>query len=204
MELTITTKNLPSNPALSAYAEKRLGRVAGRLHRDTPMRLVLRKEGTRAASERFVAELTATLRGGFLVRAEERSGDLYSAIDGLTDVLARQIQRYKTRHTRRRASLTEWEATLLEQLSPAEEPAEEPEEAGEAEETVSALEDGKLVRTKTHPVAPMSVEEASAQMDLLGHAFFVFLNSDGSGINVLYRRRDGDYGLILPERAALD
>lgn len=209
VELIVTAKNLPSSPALNEYAEKRLSKVINRLRDDVPVRLVLRKESTKAASDRFVAEVTATLKGGTVLRAEERAKDLYVAIDALSDVLARQIRRYRTRYSRRRTSLTEWEATVLKELTPIEistetiskapAPASEQAAAVSDEETVSELEDGRIVRTKTHEMAPMTVEEASSRMELLGHSFFVFQNSADSTISVIYRRHDGDYGLIVPQ-----
>lgn len=209
MELTVTAKNLPSSPALNEYAEKRLSKVIDRLRDDVPIRLVLRKEDTKAASDRFVAEMTATLRGGTVLRAEDRAEDLYVAIDALSDVLARQIRRYRTRYSRRRTSLTEWEAAVLQELTPIEMPPGAIGTAAESatqqattvsdDETLSELEDGRIVRTKTHEMAPMSVEEASSRMELLGHSFFVFQNSADSTISVIYRRHDGDYGLIVPE-----
>ena len=91
---------------------------------------------------------------------------------------------------------------VLQELTPIEVPAE----SGDAvavdasdDESVSELEDGGIVRTKTHEMAPMSVEEASSRMELLGHSFFVFQNAADSTISVIYRRHDGDYGLIVPE-----
>lgn len=203
MELTVTAKNLPSSPAVTEYAEKRLAKVANRLRDDVPIRLVLRKEGTRVASDRFVAEVTATLKGGTVIRAEERAEDLYVAIDALSDVVARQIRRYRTRQSKRRTRLTDWEATVLQELTPLEAPVD-PDEAPEAGvtdggETISELGDGHIVRTKTHEMAPMTVEEASSRMELLGHSFFVFQNSADSTISVIYKRYDGDYGLIVPE-----
>lgn len=210
MELTITAKNLPTSRAVSEYAEKRLGKLANRLRGDVPMRLVLRKEGTKAASDRFVAEVTATLKGGTVLRAEERAEDLYTAIDALSSVITRQIRRYKTRQSKRRASLTDWETAVLEELSSVESAPESPETTGvpagetagtapAATETISELGDGRLVRTKTHEMAPMTVEEASSRMELLGHSFFVFQNAADRRISVIYRRYDGDYGLIVPE-----
>lgn len=209
MELTVTAKNLPSSPALNEYAEKRLSKVIDRLRDDVPIRLVLRKEDTKAASDRFVAEMTATLRGGTVLRAEDRAEDLYVAIDALSDVLARQVRRYRTRYSRRRTSLTEWEAAVLQELTPIEMPPGAIGTAAESatqqattvsdDETLSELEDGRIVRTKTHEMAPMSVEEASSRMELLGHSFFVFQNSADSTISVIYRRHDRDYGLIVPE-----
>lgn len=204
MELTVTAKNLPSSPAVTEYAEKRLAKVASRLRDDVPIRLVLRKEGTKVASDRFVAEATVTIKGGTVLRAEERAEDLYVAIDALSDVVARQIRRYRTRQSKRRTSLTEWEATVLQEFTPIElhaDAAAAVEDAVEADdaETISELDDGHIVRTKTHQMAPMTVEEASSRMELLGHSFFVFQNSGDNMISVIYRRYDGDYGLIVPE-----
>jgi ribosomal subunit interface protein len=183
--------------------------VIDRLRDDVPIRLVLRKEDTKAASDRFVAEMTATLMGGTVLRAEDRAEDLYVAIDALSDVLARQIRRYRTRCSRRRTSLTEWEAAVLQEVTPIEMPPGAIGTAAESatqqattvsdDETLSELENGRIVRTKPHEIAPMSVEEASSRMELLGHSFFVFQNSADSTISVIYRRHDGDYGLIVPE-----
>ncbi|MBT3943056.1 MAG: ribosome-associated translation inhibitor RaiA [Chloroflexi bacterium] len=207
MELTVTAKNLPSSPAVTEYAEKRLAKVASRLRDDVPMRLVLRKEGTKIASDRFVAEVTATLKGGTVLRAEERAEDLYVAIDAIADVVARQIRRYRTRQSKRRTSLTDWETTVLQELTPIEPGAGVAEESTEAAvgpdgESVSELQDGHIVRTKTHEMSPMTVEEASSRMELLGHSFFVFQNSADNTISVIYKRHDGDYGLIVPERGS--
>ena len=120
----------------------------------------------------------------------------------------RPHRRYRTRYSRRRTSLTEWEATVLQELTPSDTSSEtigtpaEPDTEQVAtvsdEETVSELEDGRIARTKTHEMAPMTVEEASSRMGLLGHSFFVFQNSADSTISVIYRRHDGDYGLIVP------
>jgi ribosome-associated translation inhibitor RaiA len=171
------------------------------------MRLVLRKEGTKIASDRFVAEVTATLKGGTVLRAEERAEDLYVAIDAIADVVARQIRRYRTRQSKRRTSLTDWETTVLQELTPIEPGAGVAEESTEAAvgpdgESVSELQDGHIVRTKTHEMSPMTVEEASSRMELLGHSFFVFQNSADNTISVIYKRHDGDYGLIVPERGS--
>jgi ribosomal subunit interface protein len=206
MELTVTAKNLPSSPAVNEYAEKRLAKVASRLRGDVPVRLVLRKEGTKIASDRFVAEVTVALKRSTVLRAEERAEDLYIAIDTLTDVLTRQIRRYRTRHSKRRTSFTEWEATVLQELTPVDASSETSATPAGADvavaddgETVSELEDGRIVRTKTHAMAPMSVEEASSRVELLGHSFFVFQNVTDRNISVIYRRHDGDYGLIVPD-----
>lgn len=110
------------------------------------------------------------------------------AIDAVSDKMQRQITRYKDRlYARGQVRGTETvRAASIEPVS-------------EAEREEEPL--GTIVRTKKFPVTPMSAEEAIEQMELLGHDFFVFYNSDINGINVLYRRKNGDYGLLQPELA---
>ena len=187
MELTITAKNLRLTGAIEEYAEKRLSRLDRRLRHPVPLHLELRQEGTRKADDRFVAEITATLKAAIL-RGEERGSSINAAIDSATAVVERQIRRYKTKHFERDRKATRFEQAVAEQLVELadEEPAKE-------------LSDGRVVRRKEHAVRPMTVDEAAAQMELLGHNFFVFLNAENERINVVYRRHDSDYGLIVPQ-----
>ena len=189
MELTITTKNMTLNDSVEQYARKRLAKLDRRLRHSIPVRLTLRHERTRDAGQRYIAEITATLKGA-LLRGEERASTITAAIDGVSDVVDRQIGRYKTRRLRhRRGGPNQLEADIAAQFTdePGEEAADDP------------LEDAKLVRVKHHSISPMTVIEAATQMDLLGHSFFVFVNSEAGEVNVVYRRDDGDYGLIVAE-----
>ena len=188
MELTITAKNLRLTEAIEEYAEKRLSRLDRRLRHPVPLKLELRQEGTRKADDRFVAEITATLKAAIL-RGEERGPSINAAIDSATAVVERQIRRYKTRHFERDRRATRLEEAVAEQFVDLTD-----------EEPVKELGDGRVVRRKEHTVMPITVDEAAAQMELLGHNFFVFLNVENDGINVVYRRHDNDYGLIVPER----
>jgi len=188
VELTITAKNLRLTDAIEKYAEKRLSRLDRRLRHPVPLKLELRQEGTRRADDRFVAEITATLKAA-IVRGEERGRTINAAIDSAAAVVERQIRRYKTKHFERGRKATRFEQALAEQFVELTD-----------EEPVKELPDGRVVRTKEHSVSPMTVDEAAVQMELLGHDFFVFLNIENGGINVVYRRHDGDYGLIVPER----
>ena len=188
MELTITAKNLRLTEAIEEYAEKRLSRLDRRLRHPVPIKLELRQEVTRKADDRFVAEITATLKAAIL-RGEERGPSVNAAIDSATAVVERQIRRYKTRHFERDRRATRFEEAVAEQFV---ELADE--------EQVKELSDGRVVRRKEHAVEPITVDEAAAQMELLGHNFFVFLNVEDDGINVVYRRHDNDYGLIVPKR----
>ena len=136
-------------------------------------------EGAKSAKDRQVAQLTVRSKGT-LLRAEERSADMFASIDAIVDKMYRQIVRYKgKRYGRGRG--------------PGEIP---PVEEFEAEEASP-----RIVRTKRFQVAPMDEEEAVEQMELLGHDFFVFFNVNTNEVNVIYRRKDGNYGLIEPELA---
>jgi putative sigma-54 modulation protein len=146
----------------------------------------VRDENSRRPDERFIAETTADLKGT-LLRGEERGETLHAAIDRVTDVLDRQIKRYKMKRGRRGGSLSQLEEQVIAQLADVEDP--EPE----------VLEDGALVREKRHKMTRMTVQEAAAQMDLLGHGFYLFTNVESGEANLVYKRHDGDYRLILPE-----
>ena len=135
-----------------------------------------------------------------LVGAEERTPDAYASIDAVVDKLQKQIKRFKGKLMHRPRSPEE--AALKPATMMAEPAAEE-----EVEEDTGALEapeeeadsHPRLVRTKRFAVKPMNAEEAALQMELLHHDFFVFLNAETGQVNVVYQRRDGDYGLIEPE-----
>jgi putative sigma-54 modulation protein len=151
----------------------------------------LSQEETRSAQHRMIAQLTVRSRGRIL-RAEERDQDLFAAIDLVAEKMQRQITRFKDR-LYSRGQVRGAETVRVPEVSEAAEPV--------AEVELVAEPVGSIVRTKTFPVTPMNPEEAIEQMELLGHDFFVFYNSDVDGINVLYRRRTGDYGLLQPELA---
>jgi putative sigma-54 modulation protein len=125
---------------------------------------------------------------GIILRSEERSGDIFTSVDMVMDKMRRQIDRYKSKRRNRFRGAS------------AEEPPESMEEADEQEEEQEEGGlGGQIVRVKRFRISPMDPEEAIEQMELLGHSFFVFYNADVGQINVVYSRRDGDYGLIQPE-----
>jgi ribosome hibernation promoting factor len=140
-------------------------------------------ESARNANDRNVAQVTA--RGkGLTLRAEVRSAEVLAAFDSAVDVMRKQIERYKGRHYHGRGT-GHSAADVAETTVP-------PDETGELPPIIA--------RRKQFRILPMNELEAVEQMNLLGHdAFFVFYNADTNRINVLYRRRDGSYGLLEPE-----
>jgi len=146
------------------------------------------RAGVRSLSERKVAQITVHARGT-LLRAEETSDDLRTAVDRAIEKVHRQVEHYKGKHTARRSvrgGLLRMSALL----------AEAPEVDSDDE---AAVDD--IIRRKSFKISLMSEYEAVDQMLLLGHTFFVFLHADTSRVNVVYRRKGGGYGLILPELA---
>ena len=195
LELTITANNTTVTDAIRAYAEKRLSILDRRFRDPVPVFLQIRKEQTKKEEERFIAEVTIRLNRG-VIRGEMRGDSPYTAVDHVSDTITRQISRYKNRYSdkTRRAVEGGLGLAIAEQL--AQESVSELDESG-----ITTLEHGQLVRTKRHPMASESVEDAAGQMELLGHNFYVFRNKETDEINVVYRRHDEDYGLIVPEES---
>ncbi len=183
MDLSIKGKNLEVTDRLQDYVEKKVGKLDRYLPSISEAWVELSMEETKAAQDRQVCQVTVRSNGTIL-RAEERSDDIFASIDAVLDKMYRQIARYKGKRKNRwrgaNAPLEPLPVDLEEELE------EEP---------------SRIVRFKRFPMVPMGPEEAVEQMELLGHDFFVFYNAEEGQINVLYRRKGGDYGVIQPELA---
>ncbi|MFZ2358146.1 MAG: ribosome-associated translation inhibitor RaiA [Anaerolineae bacterium] len=192
MQLVIKGRNVEVNDRLREYVEKKIGKMTKFLPDVQEIRVELAEEKSRKTSERQVVQVTMR-SNGTLLRAEERNSDIYAAIDAVADKLNGQINRFKGKRRRKmeRAQVAAVEALETEYISAAMEPVADDED----------LFEGRIVRTKRFSMLPMGEEEAIDQMELLGHDFFVFYNVNSDSINVLYRRSDGNYGLLQPELA---
>jgi putative sigma-54 modulation protein len=186
MDILIKGRNIPVTEALERYAWEKVKRVA-RFFDDertaSRAEIELTHERNRAVSEPEVAEATLFINGSVL-KASEASEDMYASIDGMSDKLERQVKRFRGRQIDR------WQGQLKNTPEVAQPFVVEEEEEIEA----------RIVRTKQFQMKPMSAEEAVLQLELLDHDFYVFTSADTGDINVVYRRRDGDYGLIEPAR----
>ncbi len=172
MRLSVKGRNLEITDALRRYAEEKVQRLTKYLEQIVAANVVLAVE-----KHRQIAEVTLRVRE-LTIRAEESTDDLYSSIDLVAEKLERQILRYKERILNHAAR-----SEAVPTPAPAEPRADEP----------------RVVKTKRFAVKPAEVDEAILQMDLLGHGFYVFRNAATDEVNVLYRRKDGHYGLIEPE-----
>ena len=187
MELIFRGKHLTLGEDFRAYADKKLGRLARYLPLVEHAIVDVRREA-KGSDGRFVVQVTVNANGTFL-RAEERANQLEAALDSVSDVLSRQITRFKQKKLYRSNRRLKKEA-----LAAAPEAAEEPDLPPDTE-----IVSGHVVKRKRFAVKPMTEAEAVEQMELLGHSFFLFRDEDRQELALLYRRRDGDYGLILPE-----
>jgi len=189
LEVQIQARDINLTPHLREYVEKKVSKLDRYLPTISEARMELAEvKSARSAADRQVAQLTVHTRD-VVLRAEERKDDIFAAVDAVLDKINRQIERYKGKRWRGRGNGatadTVSEPEEFEPLSAAE-PEPDPAES--------------IVRRKQFIVTPMNEAEAIEQMQLVGHDnFFVFLNADTNHINVLYRRHDGNFGLIEPE-----
>ncbi|HZO62080.1 MAG TPA: ribosome-associated translation inhibitor RaiA [Gaiellaceae bacterium] len=180
MRLQVKGKNVEISDAIRSYAEEKLGKLQKQLADPTEVELELAVEKNPSIADKVVAEATIWTKGPTL-RAQERASDMRESIDLLTDKLERQVTRY--REKRRRRGHRDGDGQGVEVSAP----VDIDEEGGPV-----------IVKTKQFTVHPMSAEEAVLQLELIGHDFFVFRHAETGEINVVYRRNDGDYGLIEP------
>lgn len=177
MRVTVKGKNTEVTDALQRYAEKKVEHLSKYFNavREAIVTQTIEKN-------RQIVEINLDC-DGLLLRAKESSENMYASIDLAVDKLEQQIRRFKGK--------------LIERAHPAMPPKEllAVTTGGPEEEAEAPI----LVRTKSFPLKPMTSEEATMQMELLNHDFFVFLNADSESVNVIYKRKDGNYGLIEPE-----
>ena len=193
MEMQIQARNHRLSDSSRDYLTRKLERIEGRVNLPVDAHVVVSEEKTRSQQDRIVLEVTLRCNGT-LLRGQRRAPSVRAAVDALADTLDRRVAHFKSRAYRSEAAHRHGNVTSIREM---EDPgAPEPDE-DEPEE----MELGRVVRSKRFPMKPMSVEEAVVQIELLDHAFYLFHNAATGAHNVLYRRNDGDYGLIEPEEA---
>jgi putative sigma-54 modulation protein len=193
VQLQVSGRNLDITAPIREYAERKLARIERHLTEDTRVDLELAIERNRSISANQHAELTVWTRGPVL-RAHEYAEDMYAAIDLAVDKLDRQVRRYRER---RRHWRPHHQARDIEALLPLADDDEavlfSGDNGGEPELPIPAI-----VKTKRFNMKPMHPDEAALQLELVGHEFYVFLNAESDSVAVIYRRRDGNLGVIEP------
>ncbi|MFH1538142.1 MAG: ribosome-associated translation inhibitor RaiA [bacterium] len=179
--IMIKGNNIKLTPALKDYVNEKIGRLTKYFEHLQSAEVELSCEDSRSADRSQKVEVTISANGT-IFRCEEASVSMYASIDIAAEKLERQLRRYKERLCKKGRGPRVDKAKRFEPLPP------EPEE-----------DESEIVKTKRFSVKPMDPHEASLQMEMLNHSFFMFLNDQTEEINVIYKRRDGNYGLIEPE-----
>lgn len=174
MKFNIRGKNMDVTPAIKSYIEEKIGRLDKYLESpsDVTANIVIKVRGNEQ-----IIEVTVPI-SKIILRGEESHNDLYAAIDLVSDKMERQIRKNKTRLKKRKDKNEIIDFNYDFEVS--------------KDEDVEEV----IVKRKTIDMKPMNEEEALLQMDLLGHEFFVFKNTDSECVSVLYKRKDGNYGII--------
>lgn len=181
MQITTTFRHMEPSEALKSYAEEKLERVKKYIDEPIVAQVFLTVEKIRHR-----AEVTINAKG-ITIKAAEETNDMYASLDAVSDKIERQLSRYKERIKAHKPASEAKERQVhksIVQAESLEEPAAAP----------------VIIKTKSFSMKPMSVEEAVMQMELLHKDFLVYTESSTENINVVYRRKDGNYGLIAPER----
>jgi putative sigma-54 modulation protein len=195
MQVTVTGRNVELTPALKDYLLDKLQRSQKHFDHTLSITALLSVSKNPSVAESQTAEITIKLNGS-VIRGEESTENMYASIDLVADKIERQIRKYKTRYYQKGNK------------------GKERENGGGVALDVGAMPDSdvavlkeleldywrpKIVRSKRFALKPMTPEEACKHMDLLGHDFFMFINSDSDRVNTVYHRRDKNYGLIEPD-----
>jgi len=179
MQLQISGKNMELSPEVRRYIERKLGKLNRYMPNIVETKVEISEEKTKSSQQHFIVQVTIN-SNGTLLRSQERGADLFSAINKVAAVMNRQIEHYKGKlyDKRRGSSFTR---------------------GGFSQELGIEQPTQKVVKVKRFAIKSMSVNEAIDQMEFLGHDFFLFFNTDSEELNLLYRRKDNNYGLIEPE-----
>ena len=174
MKYVITGRGTNVTDGLRSAIEEKLGKLEHYFAPDTEVHVTLKVE-----KDRQKVEVTVPVKG-HIIRAEQVSDDMYVSIDLIEDIIERQLRKYKTKIVDSKQNVGSFTSEFMQ-------------------EDDYEDEDVKVIRTKRFAVKPMDPEEACVQMELLNHSFYVFRNAETDEVDVVYKRKGGDYGLIEPE-----
>jgi len=180
MQIATTFRHLEPSEALKSYAEEKLERIKKYIDEPVAAQVFMTVEKIR-----HCAEVTLTAKG-ITIKASEETNDMYAAIDAVVDKIERQLRRYKERIKDHKPAPEALERQVRKSIVEA--------------ESIEQRQPPVVIKTKTFSIKPMSVEEAVMQMDLLHKDFLVYTDATTNTINVIYRRKDGNYGLIEPDK----
>lgn len=174
MKFIISGKNIEITQGLRSAVESKIGKLEKYFTKETEVHVTLSVE-----KDRQKIEVTIPVKGS-IIRSEQTSNDMYVSIDLVEEIIERQIKKYKKKLIDKKQSALSFSEAFVQ-------------------EEYDADDEIQIVKTKKFAVKPMDPEEACVQMELLGHNFYVFLNSETDQVNVVYKRKGNTYGLIEPE-----
>ncbi len=194
MHVTVTGRNIDLTPALKDYLLEKLRRAQKHFDHPFEVTALLSVAKNPSIADSQTAEVTLKVNGT-VIRGEESTENMYASIDLVADKIERQLRKYKTRYWQKgnKDKNHKEESEVIDVSA---------EEDNDLAVTKALTFEGirpRIVRSKRFPLKPMTAEEAASHMDLLGHDFFMFINSESGHVNTVYHRRDGNYGLIEPE-----
>lgn len=174
MRYKITGRNMEITEGLRTAIEEKIGKLERYFNQDTEAIITLS-----VTKERQKIEVTIPVKGR-IIRAEQESNDMYVSIDLVEEIIERQLKKYKTKLIDKAQSAMAFSDLFMQ-------------------EEYEAADEIRIEKVKKFAVKPMDAEEACVQMELLGHSFYVYLNSETEQVNVVYKRKGNSYGLIEPE-----
>lgn len=193
MHVTVTGRNIELTPSLKDYLIEKLKRAQKHFDQPLDATALLSVAKNPSIANNQTAEVTLKVNGT-VIRGEESTENMYASIDLVADKIERQLRKYKTRYWQRSTGKNHKDTAQVVDVS-----AEEDDDFSIERAITFEPIKPKIVRSKKFPLKPMRPEEAASHMDLLGHDFFMFINSETGQVNTVYHRRDGNYGLIEPE-----
>lgn len=183
MKFIISGKNIDVTPGLKDTIEQKLGKLERYFTPETEIIVTLSVE-----KERQTIEVTIPVKG-HIIRSEQTSNDMYVSIDLVEEIIQRQLRKYKNKLVAKSQGHSTTASTGNNFKK----------EFFESDEKVNTDDEVRIIRTKRFGIKPMYAEDACIQMELVGHSFFVFSNAETDEVNVVYKRKDGAFGLIEPE-----
>lgn len=174
MKIVIVGKNIDVTPGLKSAVEDKLGKLEKYFSDETTVHVTLSVE----RNDQKI-EVTIPVKGS-IIRSEQVSSDMYVSIDLVEEIIERQLKKYKNRIVDKHQAAASFSKSFIE-------------------EDLYDDEEVNISRVKKFDIKPMYAEDACVQMELLGHSFFVFMNADTDQVNVVYKRKNGSYGIIEPE-----
>ncbi|HBN07906.1 MAG TPA: ribosome-associated translation inhibitor RaiA [Cyanobacteria bacterium UBA8530] len=185
MDLVVKGKNIDVTDSLRDYAQKKLGRITKNIQGVIETQVELSVIKNKSVPDNQIAEVTL-IANGTVIRGVETTDNMYASIDLVSDKIERQLRKYhdKLHAKNNRTKVSE---VIMEEMASLETATEE------------APFVPQIVRLKSFELKPMGPEEAAHQMEMLGHTFYLFLNQETNAVNVVYHRKDGNFGLIEPQ-----